>query len=109
MPEFQVYVGNKTCYVLKNGMLVEAFKVGKRKFGELTDYFRAETLLSDNPTKLVTMSDEDKRKITGNLSSMKLLADFRHQFLYVKEFDMHFDGLAKKIEKMGELAVGQEN
>ena len=101
MPHWKVYAGNQTCYILEDGTLVEAFKIGKREGDGLKTYFRSEEILSDHKP----ISEEDRKRIMESIPNMKGIAQFFHQFLYDREYGMNFHGLAKKIEDAGELAL----
>jgi hypothetical protein len=98
MPEWKVYAKDKICYVLQDGKLAEAFKVGKCKGGGLITYFRV-----GNGNLVLT--DEEQKAALDSLDSMKEIADFSGQFLYDRTRDMHFDGLARKVNEAGEIAV----
>jgi|GEM_PF-3453511 len=98
MPRWEAYAADGTCYVLKDGALVEAFNVGKKVGENITSYFRTENLLT-------SQGDEIRKRLLESLKSMTKIADFENEDFYVRERGMHFDGLGAKVDAVGHLQV----
>jgi hypothetical protein len=99
MTHWQVYVKDTVCYALRDGKLIEMFSVGKRMGRDMAQYFRQHTVGRDD------FSSEEVEAVRNALDSMKCVADFYGPFLFDRSKDMHFDGLARKIDKAGGIAI----
>ncbi len=85
--EWKVYAANKTCYVLRDGTLVETYSILKNQGDGLTLYSRGTS---------------DKKMPT--IEQMKLIAATTGKFLYDRTKGLNFNGLAKKVDEAGEIA-----
>ena len=99
MAHWQVYVKDKICYAFEDGRPIEMFSVGKKVGKELTLYFR------DPSVAKTDLTQEDIVAIEESLDSMTCVADFHGPFLYDRKMDMHFDGLARKVDEAGGISL----
>lgn len=86
--EWKVYLADKTCYVFRDGELLDRFRVFKHQGDGLTVYSRGDCNEKEAPS----------------VEKMKLLASVTGEILYDRTKGLHFQGLAKKVEEAGEIA-----
>ncbi|MBW3012835.1 hypothetical protein KY340_01400 [Candidatus Woesearchaeota archaeon] len=99
MTHWGVFVKDRVCYVFMNGEPVEVFSVAKKEGGGMITYSRKHTIGQEE------LSPEQVAEIKNSLKSMKCIVDFNGQFLYDRSRNLHFQGLAKRIDDAGEVST----
>ena len=86
--EWKVYAENKTCYVFRDGALVDRYTILKQQGDGIAVYNRGTNDKTETPP----------------VEKMKLIASTTGDILYDRTQGLHFHGLAKKVEEAGEIA-----
>ena len=91
MHDVNLYALNGVCVItIDNAQITDLFGIAKTEDG-----YRRRAQLSFGTMLCIETLDF--------LDGFKQLHSFRHNFVYVREEEMHFDGIGKRVEDAGQL------